>query len=105
MFHKVRPYSSTAYSNLTRTTELLSPQNPIFSDVPSPFGPSNDDHSIWRLLRALIYPQAFMGAMGLYQKEQMLILPRLIFRKEGSDEGVGYLWRCGSRDYLEVRGV
>jgi len=33
-----------------------------------------------------------MVAMGLYQKEQMLIcLPRLIFRKEGSDEGVGYL--------------
>jgi hypothetical protein len=48
----------------------------------------------------------FMVAMGLYQKEQMLIcLPRLMFRKEGSDEGVGYLWHCGSRDYLEVRSV
>ncbi len=87
MFLKVRSHSSIAYSNFNLTAELLSPQNPIFSDVPSPFGPFNDDHSIWRLLRALLYPQAFMGAMGLYQKEQMLILPRLMFRKEEATKG------------------
>jgi hypothetical protein len=47
MFLKVRSHSSIAYSNFILTAELLSLQNPIFSDVPSPFGPSNDDLTLF----------------------------------------------------------